>query len=145
MHAILDYMNQAIEEAKLSGEDIPVGCILVKNGVIIGRGHNSREANHDALGHAEIAAIRQACDCLQDWRLTGVECYVTLEPCPMCAGALRNARISKLYFGSWNQKEGAAGTVWNLLPSEVEIYGGIQAEECAALLEKFFATLRTPL
>ncbi len=142
MNPIFFYMNLAIEEASKSGNDIPVGCVIVRDGQVIGRGHNTREARNTALGHAELTAIQQACRTIQDWRLTGAECFVTLEPCPMCAGAMRNARISRLYFGSWNTKEGAAGTVWNLLPPDTEIYGGIQADACTALLERFFAGLR---
>ena len=124
------YMAMALALAKEAGEqgDIPVGCVVVQDGTVIGTGRNCREARGDATAHAEVEAIRAACAALGSWRLEGCDLYVTLEPCPMCAGALRAARISELYFGAYNLREGAAGTVYNLLYPAVKGYGGIKSD-----------------
>ena len=135
-------MDAAIREAQQCGRDVPVGCVIVKAGKMIGRGHNTREQDRSVFGHAEMAAIAEACRFTGDWRLSGADLYVTLEPCPMCAGAIRAARISRVYFGLYDKKEGAAGTVWNLLYPDTEVFGGILAEACGALLSRFFTDLR---
>ena len=138
------YMRRALElaqEAANEGE-VPVGAVVVRNGEIIGTGRNRRELARNALAHAEIEALDMACRRLGGWRLIGCDLYVTLEPCPMCAGALRAARISELYFGAYNLREGAAGTVYNLLYPAVKGYGGIKRSECESLLREYFAKLR---
>ena len=142
------YMYRAIElakEAETRGE-IPVGAVIVKNGEIIAEGKNTRETARSALGHAEINAIDAACKELGDWRLDGCTLYVTLEPCPMCAGAIINARIKEVVFGAYDLRAGSFDSVINLatLPFgfSPEIYGGICENECAALLKDFFAKLR---
>lgn len=133
------------QEASCEGE-IPVGAVLVKDGVILATGRNRREAAKNALLHAEIEAIDTACRKLGSWRLSGCDLYVTLEPCPMCAGAIINARISRVIFGAYDEKAGSCGSVVNLfsLPYNhtPELWGGILEEECAALLSDFFANLR---
>lgn len=142
------YMALAIEEAKkcaLSG-DVPVGCVIVKNGEIIGRGHNTRERDNTALGHAEINAISMACSALSSWRLEGCDMYVTLEPCPMCAGAIIHSKINSLYFGAYDKKGGAVGGVIDLFfenfNHKPKVTGGILGDECKELLTEFFKKLR---
>lgn len=141
-------MKQALElarEAALDGE-VPVGCVIACGGVVVGRGRNRREKTRSALSHAEIEAIDQACRSLGAWRLNRCSMYVTLEPCPMCAGAILNARIKRLYFGARDGAMGSCGSVINLFEESYgfhpEIYGGIMAEECAGLLKDFFEGLR---
>ncbi len=133
------------EEAKKKGE-IPVGAVIVKDGEIISTGRNMREEKQNALSHAEIEAINAACKVLGDWRLDGCEMYVTLEPCPMCAGAIINSRIKTLVFGAYDSKMGSIDSVVNLcdLPYEhkVEVYGGIMEDECVSILKDFFKLLR---
>mgnify|MGYP003333621453 CR=1 FL=1 len=125
--------------------DVPVGAIVInKDGVIIGKGSNEREANNDPTAHAEIVAIRSASARLQNSRLDGCTMIVTLEPCAMCAGAIAQSRISHLIFGAWDQKAGAVGSVWDVLRDprsifKVEVTSGILEEECAALLKDFFS------
>lgn len=142
------YMYEAINEAKvaLSEGEIPVGAIVVKDGKIIGRGRNTRQKDGTVTGHAEIVAITEANKYLSDWRLDGCSIYVTLEPCPMCAGAIINSRISRVYFGAYDSKWGSFESVVNLaaLPyeSKPEIYGGICEKECSALIKDFFRELR---
>ena len=142
------YMTQALElarEAMAEGE-VPVGCVIVKDGVVVGRGRNRRETCRTALGHAEIEAIAMACKTLGGWRLKDCALYVTLEPCPMCAGAILNARIERVYYGAREEKTGACGSVCNLFmegfPHKPRLYGGILAGECTALLGRFFRDLR---
>ena len=142
------YMTQALElarEAMAEGE-VPVGCVIVKDGVVVGRGRNRRETCRTALGHAEIEAIAMACKTLGGWRLTGCTLYVTLEPCPMCAGAIVNARIPALYYGAKDDKAGCCGSVLNLFEERFNhhprIYGGLMEAECTALLQSFFQNLR---
>ena len=142
------YMALAIEEAEkcaLSG-DVPVGCIIVRDGEIIGRGHNTRERDKSALGHAEINAIAEACRNISSWRLENCDMYVTLEPCPMCAGAILNAKLDALYFGAHDKKGGAVGGVIDLFfenfNHKPKVTGGILGEECTALLTAFFKKLR---
>lgn len=142
------FMREALllaKEAEKLGE-VPVGAVVVKNGEIIGRGKNMREAKQNALSHAEIEAINEACKALGSWRLEDCEIYVTLEPCPMCAGAIINARIKTLIFGAYDSKMGSIDSVVNLCdleyPHKVEVYGGIMEDECLAVLKNFFKTLR---
>ena len=142
------YMNEAIALAKEAGAsgDIPVGAVVVKDGSIVGRGFNRRERDKSAVSHAEILAIEEACRALGDWHLDSCELYVTLEPCPMCAGAILNSRIAKVIFGAYDPKAGSLKSVTELfsLPynHRPEIWGGVMEEECRALLEDFFRALR---
>ncbi len=133
------------QEAASEGE-VPVGAVIVRNGEIIARGRNRREKNKNALCHAEIEAINEACNRLGGWRLPGCELYVTLEPCPMCAGAVINSRIEKVYFGAYDKKAGSVKSLvelfsfpYNHIP---EVKGGILEEECADVLSRFFKELR---
>lgn len=142
------YMEHALElaaEAAKNGE-VPVGCVIVKDGVIIGRGRNRREEKHSALAHAETEAIAQACASLGDWRLDGCSLFVTLEPCPMCAGAIINARVGEVVYGAAETQTGSCGSVINLFEENYgyrpRVYGGVLRESCAALLKSFFETLR---
>ena len=143
------YMAQALteaEKARHSGE-IPVGAVVVKDGVIIARGHNERESKKDSTLHAEMTAIRMACKVLDSWRLTDCDLYVTLEPCTMCAGAIIQARIRNLYIGTSDLKAGAAGSVIdvfrvNAFNHKVEVSWGLLEEECSAVLKEFFSELR---
>lgn len=143
------FMKKALElaiEAKNKGE-VPVGAVIVKNGEVISVGRNMREEKNNALSHAEIEAINSACKKLGDWRLDNCEMYVTLEPCPMCAGAIINSRIKTLIFGAYDSKMGCIDSVINLcdLPFDhkVEVYGGIMEDECVAVIKDFFKSLRT--
>ena len=135
----------AAKEAALAGE-IPVGAALVRRGKLLALGQNRREALRSPLGHAEIEAIEAGCRTLGSWRLEGCTLYVTLEPCAMCAGAILNARIERVYYGAREEKTGACGSVCNLFmegfPHKPRLYGGILAGECAALLGRFFRDLR---
>jgi len=134
------------QEAAADGE-VPIGCVVVKDGVIVGRGRNRRELGKNALYHAEIMAIDEACKTLGGWRLFGCELYVTLEPCPMCAGAIINSRIDKVYFGASDPKAGSCGSLVNLfeLPynHKPQVESGVLGEECAAVLKDFFKKLRS--
>lgn len=144
---VCNFMDKAIEYAKLSSKenpiDVPVGCVIVKDGQIISYGFNSRESQNIITGHAEIEAIENAEKLLGDRRLSGCKMFVTLEPCPMCAGAIRAAQIDELYFGAYNLRDGAAGTVYNLLYPYVKVFGGIKKSDCEPLLENFFKNLRS--
>lgn len=141
------YMALALALAKEAGEqgDIPVGCVVVQDGTVIGTGRNCREARGDATAHAEVEAIRAACAALGSWRLEGCDLYVTLEPCPMCAGAMVNARIRRVWYGAQNPKAGCCGSVLALFQERFnhrpQVYGGVLEAECAALLRRFFAAL----
>ena len=144
-----DYMRQALDLARscLATGDVPVGCVVVSPaGEVIGRGRNRREAEGSAAAHAEVEAITQACRAVGSWRLTGCTLYVTLEPCPMCAGAIINARIPQVWYGAKDEKAGACGSVLNLFEERFNhkpaLRGGLLEEECAALLREFFAKLR---
>ena len=143
-----EYMARALELGRQAMEEgeVPVGCVIVKDGVVVGEGRNRRETARTALGHAEIEAIHQACRTLGGWRLTGCTLYVTLEPCPMCAGAIVNARIPALYYGAKDDKAGCCGSVLNLFEERFNhhprIYGGLMEAECTALLQSFFQNLR---
>lgn len=139
-------MNRAIKEAKKVKHDVPIGCIIVKDGQIIGAGYNRREELSDVTSHAEIEAIRDAQTKLGTWRLDNCEMYVTLEPCPMCAWAILQSRISTLYFGSFNTQCGAFGSIINLknvAKSDIKVYGGIKEDECDKILNNFFSHIRT--
>ena len=144
-----DYMRYALslaEEAAENGE-VPVGCVIVDgSGKIIGRGRNRREETGKATAHAEIEAIEMACDAKKDWRLDDCSLYVTLEPCPMCAGAIINSRIGKLYYGAKEPKSGSCGSIINLFMENYgyspEIYGGLLGKECAGVMRDFFEKIR---
>ena len=143
------YMTRALELARKALEtgDVPVGCVVAdRDGAIIGEGWNRREANGDALAHAEVEAIRAACAHRGGWNLHGCSLYVTLEPCPMCAGAIVNSRIDRVYYGAKDDKAGCCGSVLNLFMEDFNhhprVYGGILKEPCAALLRQFFEALR---
>ena len=142
------YMRQALElarEAAAAGE-VPVGCVIVREGRIVGEGRNRREEKQSAASHAEMEAIAQANAALGTWRLDGCELFVTLEPCPMCAGAILNARICRVWYGARDEAMGACGGVTNLFmeqfPNRPALVGGILAEECRIVLADFFAGLR---
>lgn len=143
------YMKEALIEAKkaLSIDEIPIGAVIVKDGEIVGRGHNCAETALDPTCHAEILAIKDACKNLGVWRLSGCSMYVTTEPCSMCAGAIVLARIDKLFIGTEDPKAGACGSLFNIpndprLNHRVEIERGILKEECSILLKDFFKELR---
>ena len=145
------YMDEALAlaaEAAADGE-VPVGCVIVCRDQIVGRGRNRRETAKTALGHAEIEAIADACRNLGGWRLWECTLYVTLEPCPMCAGAIVNARIPKVVYGAADQKAGSCGSVCDLFSMDFnhhpEVISGVREEECAALLRQFFQELRVTL
>lgn len=145
------YMEEALalaREATALGE-VPVGCVIVCRGRIVGRGRNRRETGKTALGHAELEAINQACQTLGGWRLWECTLYVTLEPCPMCAGAIVNARIPRVVYGASDRKCGACGSVCNLFSMNFNhrpvVESGILEEESARLLEEFFRNLRLEL
>ena len=142
------YMAQALalaREAAAHGE-VPVGCVIVKDGKVIGRGRNRREEKQAVYSHAEMEAIAQANEALGTWRLDDCTLYVTLEPCPMCAGAIINARIRRVYYGARDTAMGACGGVLNLFmedfPHHPQLVGGILQEECRAVLTEFFRELR---
>ena len=142
------YMEEALtlaREAAAAGE-VPVGCVIVRNGQIVGRGRNRREEKHATASHAEMEAIAQANETLGTWRLDECELYVTLEPCPMCAGAILNARIRRVWYGARDAAMGDCGGVVNLFmeefPNRPALVGGILEEECRQVLADFFAALR---
>ena len=136
-------MQNAIEEAKKCKKDVPIGCVIKKDGQIIASAHNRRELDDDVTAHAEILAIKEAQKVLNTSRLKGCELYVTLEPCPMCAWAISMSGINTVYFGSYNQQYGALETAVQLpLNQNLKIYGGIEELECNKILEEFFARIR---
>lgn len=143
------FMKIALGEAQMAIEEgeMPVGAVVVKNGEVIATGHNVRNVQHDPTLHAEIVAIRKACEKLSDWRLSDCDLYVTLEPCVMCTGAIINSRLNSVYFGAYDPEYGAAGGRIDLFSksyfgSTTNVYGGIMEEECTSLLKNFFSTLR---
>lgn len=143
------YMKEAIRQAKKAAalNEVPIGCVIVYEEKIIARGYNRRIVDKNVLAHAEIAAIRKACKKIGDWRLEGCTMYVTLEPCPMCAGAIIQARIPKVVMGCMNPKAGCAGSVLDMLHQpgfnhQVETEAGLLGEECSGLLKNFFKALR---
>ena len=144
-----EYMKQALKEAKKAYKklEVPVGAVIVKDGEIIARAYNQKETKYDTTKHAEILAIQKASKKLGAWRLLDCEMYVTLEPCPMCAGAIINSRIKKLYIGAMDYKTGAVGSKLNLLEDytfnhKVEVETGVMQEECENILKDFFKDLR---
>ena len=146
-----DYMRQALAlaaEAAAEGE-VPVGCVIVRNGQVVGRGRNRRESGRSALCHAELEAIGQACRTLNGWRLWDCTLYVTLEPCPMCAGAIINARIPRVVYGARDAKAGSCGSVCDLFSMDYNhhpaVVSGILEAECAQILTDFFRQLRLTL
>ena len=141
-------MSQALELAReaAAGGDVPVGCVIVRDGEVIGRGRNRREERGDATAHAEVEAIRDACARLGGWRLHRCVLYVTLEPCPMCAGAIVNARVEEIRYGVKDDKAGCCGSVLNLFEERFNhrprIYQGPLERECEGMLQTFFQSLR---
>ncbi|NNC13471.1 nucleoside deaminase [Planctomonas sp. JC2975] len=143
-------MHRAIADARLAlaTGDVPVAAIVLdRDGRVVGAGRNEREARQDPTAHAEILALRAASESTGDWHLTDVTLVVTLEPCVMCAGAILSARVPTVVFGAWDEKAGAAGSVYDVLRDRrlnhrVEVYGGVEADACAALLEEFFESRR---
>ncbi|MBD3110038.1 tRNA adenosine(34) deaminase TadA [Bacillus sp. AGMB 02131] len=143
------YMRAALEEAEKAAEkqEVPIGAVLVLNGEIIARAHNLRETEQSAVAHAELMAIEEACKKLGTWRLENATLYVTLEPCPMCSGAIIMSRVKRVVYGASDPKGGCAGTFMNLLADErfnhqSEVTAGILAEECGEILSSFFRELR---
>ena len=147
----LEFMDEALALARMSAAEgeVPVGCVIVRNGEIVGRGRNRREQVRNALSHAEIEAINDACRNLGGWRLWECTLYVTLEPCPMCAGAIVNARIPRVVFGAGDAKCGACGSVCDIFSMDFnhhpKVERGIREEEAAALMTEFFQNLRVTL
>ena len=143
-----EYMRRAMELAAQAAKegDVPVGCVIVKDGEIVGEGRNRREERGDATAHAELEAIRDACGRLGSWRLHGCTMYVTLEPCPMCAGGIINSRMETVRYGAKDDKAGACGSVLNLFEERFNhkprLYGHLLEEECGAQLQEFFEKLR---
>lgn len=145
-----NFMIEALKEAQKAAElgEIPVGAVIERDGVIVGRGHNLTETTKDPTTHAEMIAIREAAKTLGGWRLLGCNMYVTCEPCSMCAGAMVWARIKKVYIGTMDPKGGACGSVFNIpqeprLNHQIEIETGLMQEECATIMKNFFKELRT--
>ena len=144
-----DYMRRALDLARQAGAEgeVPVGCVVAgPDGAVIGAGRNRREGAHSALAHAEVEAIGAACRALGSWRLEGCALYVTLEPCPMCAGAILNARIPQVFFGAAEERSGCCGSVLDLFAEDFgfrpAVYGGLLEEECREVLTDFFQALR---
>lgn len=142
-------MKLALKEAEkaLDINEVPVGCIIVKDGAIIAKAHNQRELLRDPTAHAEMIAITQAASQMESWRLEGTTLYVTVEPCPMCAGAIVLARIPEVVFGAWDPKAGAVGSLMNLLEDprlnhQVRVTSGVLERECSGILRDFFGRLR---
>ncbi len=145
----IKYMKEAIREAKKAAklEEVPIGCVIVYEDRIIGRGYNRRMTDKTALAHAEISAIKKACKKVDDWRLDEAEIYITLEPCQMCSGAIVQSRIRKVFIGAMNPKAGCAGSILDLLHvkefnHQCEVETGLLEEECSKLLKDFFYNLR---
>ena len=143
------FMRKALAQAEKAAKlgEMPIGAVVVREGKVIARGHNKREKGKNALLHAEIVAIDKACKKLGGWRLPECQLYVTLEPCPMCAGAILNSRIEKVYFGAYDAKSGCAGSKINLLDMNLcnyttEVVGGVLERECSQIIKSFFGTLR---
>ena len=144
-----DYMKEALAEARLAetAGEMPVGCVIVRDGAIVARGHNECEAQKDATAHAELLAIRRASAATGDWRLNRCALYVTLEPCPMCAGAIVQARVGRLVYGAADPGQGCAGSLYRIpedpaFPHFCQSDGGVLEEECEALLKGFFEKRR---
>ena len=149
MDRYVKYMQEALIEAELARleDEVPIGCVIVKGDQIIGRGHNQRDKSHNPLGHAEIIAIKQASEALNDWQLVDTELYVTIEPCIMCAGAIIQSRISKVIYGAPDIKGGAFGSSINVLEAmninhRPETIKGILEEECSEIIKSYFKDKR---
>ena len=148
LNVINKFMKAALTEAKKAYmiAEVPVGAVIVYNNKIIARGHNTRETNQSVLGHAEINAIKKASKKIGSWRLEDCDIYVTLEPCPMCSGAIIQSRIKNLYFGAYDLKGGACGSVLNLFEHpfnhKVNVTGGVMEMECSRIIKDFFKELR---
>ena len=145
----MDYMRMALEEAQKAAaeHEIPVGAVVVKDGEVIARAHNRRENDHDPTAHAELLALREAARLLGDWRLRGCTLYVTLEPCPMCAGAMVMSQLSQCVYGAADEKQGCCGSVYDLpgdpaLTGQTKWQSGVLAEECGEMMRTFFAGRR---
>lgn len=141
----MDFMQEAINIAKNSEKDLPIGAVLVKNGEIISKAHNEKELQKDVTAHAEMLVIQETQEILGTTILSDCELYVTLEPCPMCSWAILNSRISKVFFGAYDTIYGALGSATDLrkfLNSKTEVIGGIKEEECSTLLKNYFKTIR---
>lgn len=143
------FMRLALEEAEIALEhgDVPVGAVLVRGDDVVAKAHNARELLRDATAHAEIAALRLGAERAGDWRLVDHELFVTLEPCPMCAGAAVSHRLARLVFGAWNTQAGAAGSLYNVaedprLSHRIDVVRGVLANDCAKVLDGFFSDLR---
>ena len=149
MEQYAKYMKMALEEAKLAEleDEVPVGCVIVKDDKVIAKAHNLRETNHDPLGHAETLAIKKASEVLNDWQLVNCELYVTVEPCIMCAGAIIQSRISKVIYGAPDLKGGAFGSSINVLDAQninhrPEIVKGVLEKECVEIIKNYFKSKR---
>lgn len=141
----IEFMQKALDIAKSSGKDIPIGAVIVKDDKIIAKAVNEREKNNNVICHAEIIALQKACKKLKNWRLNDCEIYVTLEPCPMCASAILQARINKIYFGAYDILNGAFGSksdMRKIMDYNAEVKGGIMEEQCSKLLKDYFERLR---
>lgn len=143
------FMKEAIKQAKKAAKlgEVPIGCVIVKDDKVIARGYNRRNTDHSTLSHAEITAIKKASNKLKDWRLSDCTLYVTLEPCQMCAGAIIQARLSRVVMGCMNPKAGCGGSILNILEMkefnhQAEVVRGVEKEECARILKDFFKELR---
>ncbi len=140
-----NFMKEALKIARESGNDLPVGAVIVKDGNIIASAHNLKEANQDVTAHAETEAIRKASGILKNWRMNDCDIYVTLEPCPMCAWAIMQARFKNLFFGAYDTVYGAFSALpemQTLSPSQINITGGIMEEECRKIIREYFDKLR---
>lgn len=143
------FMKEALKQAKKAFKlnEVPVGCVIVKDNIIISRGYNRRNTEHTVLSHAEIIAIKRACKKVADWRLSDCTLYVTVEPCQMCSGAIIQSRIDRVVIGTMNKKAGCAGSIFNLLEDDrfnhkAEVTRGILENECSMLMSEFFRNLR---
>lgn len=143
------YMNMALEQARIAYDmgEVPIGCVIVYNDEVIGKGANARVTKGNVLAHAEIIAINEACGFMGDWRLEDCTLFVTVEPCPMCAGAILQARIKKVVFGARNPKAGCVGSIYNILQDSrfnhvAEVKEGILQEQCSGIMKDFFKRFR---
>ena len=142
------FMREALKQARISAkqDEVPIGAVVVKNGEVIARAHNTRNRSRNAVEHAELVAIERACKQLNDWRLTGCDLYVTLEPCVMCLGACYNARISNVYFGAYDVSGNGcvqlSEMIGRTLNHELSIHGGVLADECSQILTDYFKSKR---
>ena len=149
MEQYVKYMQMALEEAKLAEveDEVPIGCVIIKDDEVIAKAHNLRETNHDPLGHAETLAIKKASEILNDWQLVNCELYVTVEPCIMCAGAIIQSRISKVIYGASDLKGGAFGGSINVLEAQninhrPEVIKGVLEKECTEIIKNYFKSKR---